>query len=72
MPFLSEAQRKYMHKNHPDIAERWEKETQGKLPKHVKKSGAAADSARVLKQGGSARKRTRKTTKAPSRKSRNR
>ena len=37
-PFKSEAQRAYMHKHHPKIAERWEKETpKKKLPKHVKK-----------------------------------
>jgi len=39
MPFVSEAQRRYMHKFHPDIAERWEKETKKrkKLPKHVRR-----------------------------------
>ncbi len=38
MPFTSTAQRKFMYKNHPDIAKRWEKETpKGKLPRHVKK-----------------------------------
>ena len=26
MPFKSEKQRKYMHANHPEIAQRWEKE----------------------------------------------
>ena len=26
MPFKSEAQRKFMYKNHPNIAERWSKE----------------------------------------------
>ena len=27
MPFKSKAQRRYMHSQHPEIAERWEKET---------------------------------------------
>lgn len=40
MPFLSKAQRRYMYKNHPDIAARWEKETpkRRRLPEHVKKA----------------------------------
>lgn len=39
MPFKSEAQRRFMYANHPDIAARWSKEypNQGKLPKHVSK-----------------------------------
>ncbi len=41
MPFQSEAQRAYMHKNLPEIAARWEKEydTNKPLPKrkHPKK-----------------------------------
>ncbi len=37
MPFKSEAQRKWMHANHPKMAERWEHETpKGKLPKKAK------------------------------------
>jgi hypothetical protein len=36
MPFKSQAQRKYMYKNHPEIAKRWENETNSsKLPKRV-------------------------------------
>lgn len=37
MPFKSQAQRAYMHIHHPEIADRWEKETpKGEaLPKHV-------------------------------------
>jgi hypothetical protein len=37
MPFKSEAQRRFMHSNHPAIAERWETETpqDAKLPEHV-------------------------------------
>jgi len=40
MPFKSQAQRAYMHINHPDIADRWEKHTPKgkKLPEHVKKA----------------------------------
>ena len=38
MPFKSEAQRRMMHAEHPEIAKRWEKETPpGKLPEKVKK-----------------------------------
>ena len=33
MPFKSQAQRAFMHMKHPDIADRWEKETPaGSLP----------------------------------------
>ncbi len=37
MPYKSEAQRKWMHANHPDIASRWDIEypETGKLPEHV-------------------------------------
>ena len=36
MPFVSEAQRAWMHIHHPEMAKRWEKETSDKkLPKHV-------------------------------------
>jgi hypothetical protein len=36
-PFKSEAQRRWMHANHPDMAEEWESHTPkgAKLPKHV-------------------------------------
>jgi hypothetical protein len=39
MPFQSEAQRRFMYSQHPDIAARWSKEypDQGKLPEHVAK-----------------------------------
>ena len=39
MPFKSQAQRKWMYENHPEMAKRWEKHTPKgkKLPKHVKK-----------------------------------
>lgn len=36
MPFKSEAQRKYMHKNLPEIAQRWEREYgREKLPVRI-------------------------------------
>ena len=44
MPFKSEAQRRFMHKNYPDIAKRWEQEgTSGTLPDriHPKKAKAS-------------------------------
>lgn len=39
MPFQSEAQRRYLWANHPEIAKRWADEypNQGKLPMHVKR-----------------------------------
>ncbi len=39
MPFKSEAQRKWMHKNHPEMAKEYEKETpkDANLPEHVPK-----------------------------------
>ena len=37
MPIRSEAQRKWLHANRPDLAEKWEKETPDKkLPERVK------------------------------------
>ena len=36
MPFKSEAQRKWMYANDPEMAKRWEKKTKKKqLPEHV-------------------------------------
>jgi hypothetical protein len=36
MPYKSEAQRRYMHAQHPDIAERWDKEYSSKgLPERA-------------------------------------
>lgn len=36
MPFKSQAQRRFMHSEHPGIAKRFEKETpKGKLPERV-------------------------------------
>jgi hypothetical protein len=31
VPFKSDAQRKWMHANHPEMAKRWEKETGDKV-----------------------------------------
>jgi len=53
MPFKSQAQRAYMYKNLPEIAERWEKETtSGTLPKriHAKKKGPSIISQRRRKR----------------------
>jgi hypothetical protein len=33
MPYQSEAQRRFMHARHPDIAARWDKEYGGKVQK---------------------------------------
>ena len=37
MPYKSDAQRKFMHAKHPEIAKRWDKEypEQKHLPEHV-------------------------------------
>lgn len=41
MPYQSNAQRKYLHAVHPEIARRWDKENpknaKAKLPEHKKK-----------------------------------
>jgi hypothetical protein len=39
VPYVSEAQRRYMHAKHPKIAARWDREypSQGKLPQHKRK-----------------------------------
>lgn len=62
MPYKSDAQRKFMHAKHPDIAKRWDKEypDQKDLPEHVKKSSveqrlilhSAIKLASQVKQGG--------------------
>lgn len=43
MPFKSQQQRKFMYAKHPKMAEEWEDKTPKgkKLPKKVKKKGAA-------------------------------
>lgn len=40
MPFKSQAQKRFLFANYPDMAVRWAKETpkNKKLPEHVKKS----------------------------------
>jgi len=41
MPFVSEAQRKFMYARHPGIAKRWEKHThEGALPKYSQTESA--------------------------------
>ena len=39
MPYVSDAQRKFMHARHPGIAARWDREypNQHELPEHIKK-----------------------------------
>jgi hypothetical protein len=37
MPFKSEKQRRYLWKNHPEIAKRWNKEYGGSIQKAAKK-----------------------------------
>lgn len=46
MPFRSQAQRKWMHANHPEMAKRWEAETPKgkKLPKKVAKKPSKRES----------------------------
>ena len=49
MPFESKAQQRYMHSQHPEIAERWDKITDfSKLPerKGKNKHGSIANAAR--------------------------
>lgn len=44
MPFKSEAQRKWMFANHPEMAKKWAAHTpKGKLPKKVKHDNKAHD-----------------------------
>ena len=52
MPFVSEAQRKWMHTNLPDVAKRWEEHTPKgkKLPEHVKKEAFEAGYNKVINQ----------------------
>src|SRR5438874_1811929 len=47
MPFASEAQRKWMHANHPEMAKEWEEHTpsDASLPEHVKQGAAEAAEA---------------------------
>lgn len=52
MPFKSIAQRRYMYKNHPEIAKRFEAETPKgkKLPQHVKTKPATKKRAKSKKK----------------------
>lgn len=62
MPYESDAQRRFMHARHPEIAKRWDKEhpDQKGLPEHVKKSSveqrllirSAIKLASQVKRGG--------------------
>lgn len=47
MPFRSERQRRFMHANHPDIAERWEREA-----KEAKMAGPAGKKGIVKRRFG--------------------
>lgn len=51
MPFKSDAQRRWMYANHPQMAKRWQEHTpKGKdLPEHVKKSFYNAGKAAAFK-----------------------
>ena len=51
VPFESEAQRRWMYANKPEMAERWQKETPKgkKLPKHVKKQAGLLSTMRMEK-----------------------
>jgi hypothetical protein len=50
MPFRSQAQRKFMYANHPEIAKRWENETPNeKLPERVKEMAIKAAKKRAEK-----------------------
>lgn len=42
MPYVSDAQRRFMHAKHPEIAKRWDKKygKTGDLPEHVKNKRA--------------------------------
>lgn len=52
MPFKSERQREYMHKNHPEIAKRWEEETpKGKLPERVAPKPKSKPKVKIEKKG---------------------
>ena len=54
VPFESEAQRRWMYANKPEMAARWQKETPKgkKLPKHVKKESGLLATMRFDKEAG--------------------
>lgn len=51
MPFRSEAQKRYMYANHPEIAKKWDAEfpSHGKLPEHVSKKPRAMTLSKMAK-----------------------
>lgn len=56
MPYVSDAQRKFMHAKHPEIAKRWDKHTPKgkKLPEHVKKSDFGRAAGQAIGAAGNA------------------
>ncbi len=54
-PFKSQAQRRFLYKNEPEVAKKWEKETTGRtLPTRVKGKNNPMD---MLKRGMSGAKK---------------
>jgi len=52
MPFKSEAQRRYMHRNLPEIAARWEAEyDNSELPKRIKPKTKLREKRRRRRRG---------------------
>ncbi len=62
MPFKSKAQEGYMHVHHPEIAERWDKETPSpkELPEHVEERKSEHE---INKENRAKDKHTRKYSK---------
>lgn len=52
MPYASEAQRRYMHTQHPQIAERFDRETprDARLPEHVHEDAKARAYRRMAEE----------------------
>lgn len=52
MPFKSEAQKRWMYINHPEMAEEWERHTPKgeKLPKRVKKASSKKKARRASRK----------------------
>jgi hypothetical protein len=50
MPLRSEAQRRWMHATHPEMAKRWEAETPAKLPERVVRPKAEHVRREVVRQ----------------------
>ena len=73
MPLKSQAQRKWMWANHPEMARRWEKETpKGRLPakkgKPVKHPGFRGASKQIATRQGISQERARAILAAGARK----